>query len=91
MKLNRKTPPLEEIIEHPKRKLNKKPPAPVHMIDNHWEVVTVSEHFCFVCDKKFKPGERKINIGPGLNRHNGHDSNSEAWRKKFQHCKTLGR
>lgn len=89
--LNRK--PVEEIaVPVPvARKLNRKPPAPIPIIESHWDVITMAHDVCFVCDKKIKPSQRKVSVGPGLDRHEGCDSNSEKWRKKFQYCKTIRR
>jgi hypothetical protein len=88
MKLNRKPPAEQTVVA--KKKLNRKPPQhPI--INSHWDIVVMSPVSCFVCDKKFKAGQRKISIGPGLMRHEGCDSNSANWQKKFRYCKTLGR
>ena len=88
--LNRRKPATEEIKTV---KLNRRPKPTEKKIENHWEVINLSEDRCFVCDKPFKKGQRIICVGHkdsiGLNRHIKCNCTSERWRRKFADCKTL--
>lgn len=89
-KLNRK-PPAEVGQPIPKPKLNRKPRPTPQEVKSHWDIVTISSKNCFVCDKPFRPLQRRVKIGEGLERHERCDANSAQWHKKFKNCKTLGR
>jgi len=49
-------------------------------------ITSTGIEFCFVCDKKFKKGQRKVCIkggNDGLYRHTRCDAYSEGWKQKF--------
>lgn len=91
MKLNRSKP--EEPAKEQKPKLNRLASTPTPIVTSHWDIITLSENTCFVCDKQFKKGANIICIGKkdgiSLNRHARCDCFSEKWKAKFNGCPTL--
>ena len=62
------------------------------IIEDHWDVITLSEKTCFVCDKALGNKAHVLigkRDGVKIYRHSSCDCHSEKWKKKFGNLSSL--